>query len=224
MNNDFISDAKEVLKIPVIDLYDELESSPEEKEKELVRLRSYFDLKFFCTYFFSHLNEENKMEGHASDPFNKFHKEYFKDFSPKEEGVRRVFMASRGSAKTTLMCLFDTIHRCCYGTEKYILVLSSTTPLARGKVQDIHNEVTNNEKLRNFFGLDFAHKIHSKEKFLVKSYYGDCYIHSIGFFGQLRGIKFGSQRPTRIILDDVTHSEHVHSETQREKNGKTAKN
>ena len=74
-----------------------------------------------------------------------------------------------------------------------------------------------NEKLKSLFNLEFAEKRASKESFLLKSYFGQCFIHAQGFFSQIRGAKFGSQRPTRIIYDDVTHGERVFSQDQRDK-------
>ena len=145
------------------------------------------------------------------------HKQYFKMFNPVEEGRHLVIQAARGSAKTTLICLIDVMHRICYSTESYILMLSSTRPLAISKTQDIFNEILNNETLRAFYDLEFVNKRSSKEQFIIKSRYGICLVKSQGFFSQIRGTKFNAERPSRIICDDVTHGTRVFSEAQREK-------
>ena len=218
MNKDFLELAEKLRDLPlkkVIKLYKKT------KNKRIIVARCYYDLKFFAKFFFCETIIESdgtkKKIGHTKDPFNDLHLDYFKEFNPNEEKVRKVFQASRGSAKTTLLCLIDPLHRACYATEKYQLILSSTTPLARGKSKDIHREVGLNEKLREFYGLDLDDKRASTETFLVRSSFGKCFFHAQGFFSQIRGAKFGSERPTRILYDDVTHGEHVFSEDQREK-------
>ena len=178
------------------------------KSKKIIG-RAYKDFKFFCDEFFK--------PKHISSPYNKMHTDYFKSFNPVEKGVHKVIMAARGSAKTSFICLFDVLHRVCYGNEKYILILSSTKPLAIGKTQDIYNEIIENEKLRLIYGLKFINKRNSKESFVIESHFGICLIRSQGFFSQIRGTKFKSERPTRIILDDVTHGVRVFSEVQRKK-------
>ena len=144
------------------------------------------------------------------------HKDFCKDFKPEEKNLHKVILAARGSAKTTLVCLIYVLHKICYGNEKYILLLSSTSPLARGKSRDIHTEVSLNDKLKEFYDLRFVGKRQaSKESFVVESMYGDCYIHSQSFFSQIRGTKYKDSRLTLVILDDVVHGEEVFSEEQR---------
>lgn len=193
------------------------------QNKRLIVARAYFDLQFFAKFFFSttqphHLIEgKTEVVGHTKDPFNQMHFDYFRKFNPSEKSAHTLIRASRGSAKTTLLCIIDPLHRICFGTEKYIVILSSTAPLARQKSKDIYSEIINNDKLRLFFNLTLRDKKISKEAFMVKSDFGSCFIQSQGFFSQIRGTKVGSERPTRIIYDDVTHGEGVFSEAQREK-------
>ena len=183
----------------------------------LILAKCYYDLQFFCNFFFKHKNEDGEWEGHVKDPYNKMHLDYFREFNPEEKSVLKVTRASRGSAKTTLLALLDPLHRICFGNEKFILILSSTTPLARGKSKDISREISLNDRLRYFFDMDFASKRVSTETFVVKSVFGECLVHSQGFFSQVRGIKFGASRPTRILYDDIVHGERVFGEGQREK-------
>ena len=206
-----------VAKIPLKDFISRLYKAPKELRRELIRLRGYYDFEFFCTFFFSEVGHDGKRTGHTKNSYNQFHKDYFASFVPDEKGRRRLIMAARGAAKTTFICLLDTLHRVCYGTEKYILILSSTTPLARQKAEDVYQEAMQNEKLQWAFNLRFAEKRKNKERFVLLSDYGQCIVHSLGFFGQIRGTKWGAHRPTRILLDDVTHGEAVFSEAQRDK-------
>ena len=218
VSNDFLNLAEKIKNVPAEHFWKLYEKRG---YPELIKARAYYDLKFFAELFFSETvydtDGRKYREGHTKDGFNRMHLEYFKDFVPDEKKEKKVIQAARGSAKTTLFALIDPLHRICFNNEKYILIMSSTTPLARLKSKDIHREVELNEKLQEFFGLDFGEKRTSKESFLVSSQYGDCYIHSQGFFSQIRGAKYGSQRPTRMIFDDVTHGERVFSEEQRDK-------
>ena len=183
-------------------------------KKAEIQTRSLYDFKFFCQYFFPE---------HVKDPFNEMHKDYFKNFNPFEKGIRQIILAPRGSAKTTFICLLDVLHRVAFSTEKYILIMSSTTPLALAKSQDIWDEINENENLKKVFNIKFKDKRPSKAQFTIQSTFGECYIHSRGFFSQVRGIKKRHNRPTLIIGDDTTHGEGVFSEEQREKAKRTFK-
>ena len=200
-------------------LYQKMNS--EEHRKSLIVAYSWFSLGFFSRFFFSDIEEQPdgtlKRVGHTKDPPNSMHNDYFQQFNPDEQAVQKVILASRGSSKTTLIALIDSLHRVCFSTEKYILLLSSTSPLGRAKAKDIHSEIELNRKLKYFFELDFTGKRQSKESFEVSSSFGKCFIHAQGYFSQVRGLKHGAERPTRIIYDDVTHGERVFSETQRQK-------
>ena len=181
----------------------------------LVRAKCYYDLKFFSKFFFT--DEQNGVKvGHCKDPFNKMHLDFFKDFDPEERGIETVILAARGSAKTTLVCLIYALHKICYSTEKYILLLSSTLPRTREKTRDIHSEVTHNDLLKRIFFLTFeGNRQASKESFVINSRYGECYVHGQSFNSQIRGAKYKNSRITLALLDDVVHGEEVFSEEQR---------
>jgi len=217
MDSDFIALAKRLKELPtkkVIALY------KKSQNKRIIVARCYYDLKLFSQFFFSDVKiapDGTKYKvGHTKDPFNKLHLDYFDDFDPQEKRIQKIYLAARGSAKTTLICLIDPLHRACYSTEKYQLILSSGAPLARAKSKDIHREVSMNDKLRHFYGLEFGAKRASIDSFLVKSVFGECFFHAQSFDSQIRGAKHGSERPTRVIYDDIVHGEEVFSEIQRE--------
>ena len=218
MNKSFLSYSEDVKKLSLKKFNEYAYSITKNKKayKRLIEARAYHDLEFFANYFFKKKEEDNTMTGHAKDPFNKMHKDFFKEFKPVEKGLQRVTLASRGSAKTTLVCLIYVLHKICFSTEKYILILSSTSPLTQAKANAIHSEVLGNEKLKEFFGLKFeGGKKAGKVAFTVCSKYGECYISAQSFFAQIRGTKYKDTRPTLIILDDVVHGEEVFSEEQR---------
>ena len=210
----FLERAKKLKDIPTSDFLSLLKKAHKDKKAPILRAKCYYDLKFFAEYFFKE-KVGGEWKGHVKDPFNKMHLDFFKNFHPEEKDLRKVILAARGSAKTTLVCVIYVLHKICYSNEKYILLLSSTSPLARAKTKDIHVEVNFNEKLKTVYGLDFGDKRTSKESFVVNSIYGECFVHSQSFFSQIRGTKYKDQRLTLVILDDVVHGEEVFSEEQR---------
>lgn len=208
---------KNLSEIEFWNLY-EKEKDCEINRRYIVLGRAYHDLKFFADMFFKHLeedNEEKKWIGHTSHPYNKMHLDYFKRFNPNLKASKEIIFASRGAAKTTLFCLIDPMHRALFGTEKFVVVLSSTAPLVRNKIKDIGAELISNERLNDFFNIRMSEN--SAEKILLTTDFGECYITGQGFFSQIRGLKKGSNRPTYILGDDTTHGERVFSEVQREK-------
>ena len=212
---DFLKLAKKLQNIPYKKFIALTKKHPD-KITQLLRAKSYYDIKFFAKYFFSDPTEEGPRKGHTSHPFNKMHLNFFKNYQPEEKNLLKVILAARGSAKTTLICLIYVLHKVCYNNEKYIMILSSTTPLSRQKSKDIHTEIKHNEKLQQVFKIDFEGKrTASSENFVVNSCFGDCKIQSQSFNSQIRGTKYKENRLTLVILDDVVHGEEVFSEEQR---------
>ena len=100
---------------------------------------AYLDLEKFITFFLRH-HITDKATGKIT-PFNQMALDYFKEFNPREKGVRKIIRASRGASKTTLIALADTLHRLLYSTEKFIVIFSSTAPLSMDKIKDIRTEL-----------------------------------------------------------------------------------
>ena len=201
---DSLKKAKYPELVKLLEKYEE----DEEAQRIIVREYSRSNFEFFCEFFFKE---------HVTNEFTRLHKDFFKWATDNERGIKKLIIAARGSSKTTMICLFYVFHRICFGTEKYILILSSTKPLATAKTKDIVEEIERNENLCYVFGIKFKDKRRSSERFSVLSDYGETFIHSQGFGSQIRGAKKGSDRPTLMICDDITHGEHVFSEEQRDK-------
>lgn len=176
--------------------------------KALIIAKGSIDLEYFATCFFPHYCEFE---------WNQFHKDYFQRFKYNERKIRRCYAAPRGAAKSTLVTLIKACHDICYGLEPFVVILSSTTPLANKKLKDIRNEILTNDALREFFGLSFTKKKPGESEFLVIGDYGRTYFTAIGRGSELRGIRYHQSRPSKIILDDVEHSEEVYNERSRRK-------
>ena len=182
--------------------------TPEHATRSLIVSRCYYDLRLFAQLFFPH---------HCGKPFNKFHLDWFKTFEPDEKRRRLNVLASRGSAKTTLVSLIDILHRLCYGAEKFTVIFSSVEPLAREKLKNIKHEILENKALQYFYNLRPLGSRLLSEEIEVQSDFGESKVISKGFLSQVRGLIWRGNRPTRFIFDDISHGERVFSLEQREK-------
>lgn len=116
-----------------------------------------------------------------------------------------------------MVALVKPIHDLCYHLEKFIVIISNTADQAAGKLKDIRKELLENVHLVQCFGPFFATK-----KVAETNYVASCGNHQCSFVGygaatEIRGIRFGEARPSKIILDDVEHSEEVTNEELRNK-------
>lgn len=183
------------------------ESDPVARRRLLIH-RCATDVELFAATFFAH---------YCSREFNEFHQDMFTSFRFRERDVRRVRAAPRGSAKSTLATLIKPLHDACYGLERFILILSSTTPLANKKLKDIRNEVQSNRLLRAVYGVRFPKKKVGESEFCVFSFAGQCHFVAVGKGSEVRGIRINEDRPTKVISDDVEYSEEVYNEQVRQK-------
>jgi len=166
------------------------------------------NFKLFCEIFFNNFTEY---------PWNQFHKDIFAYYDSKTLPARQVDCAPRGAAKSTVKTLFKPLHDICYGTQKYILFVSDTSKQSGEKLKDIRTEVFENELLRAVYDLHFKTKRVNAESFEVHSKYDTTFMRSVSSGTQVRGLRYGAHRPSKIILDDAESSESVLSEEQREK-------
>lgn len=176
--------------------------------EELLIHRCATDMELFSVAFFPH---------YCTREFNEFHRDMFTAFKWRERAIRRARAAPRGSAKSTLATLIKPIHDVCYGLEKFVLIISSTTPLANKKLKDIRNEVQTNSALFAVYGTCFPRKKAGESEFRVFSDLGACYFVALGKGAEVRGIRINEARPTKIVLDDVEYSEEVYNEIVRGK-------
>ena len=186
-----------------------LRNIPSEEERlDLTYWRCAVDVELFTLLYFPH---------YAEYPFNEFHFNKFSHWRYGERGIKRVDGAPRGYAKSTLVALIKPIHDLCYGLEDFIIILSNTKPQATGKIRDIRNELLNNAKLVEHYGISFPNKNPGESQFVVYANDKPTMFMAAGSGTQIRGVRFNQHRPTKIILDDVEHSEEVFNEEIRNK-------
>jgi len=149
--------------------------------------------------------------------FNEFHTDLFKSMGFMERAVRRARAAPRGYAKSTIAALIKPIHDVCYGLEKYVVVVSNTQDQANQKLRDIRSEVLTNINLVHDYGISFHTKKPGETQYTLHCNNHSCLFTSYGAGVEIRGIRFGADRPTKVILDDSEHSEEVLNEALRKK-------
>ena len=179
---------------------------------EAAYTRGATDLEYFATRYFPHYCEY---------PFNKFHRDCFKTFKYGAKAQKNVRAAPRGCAKSTFKTLIEVIHSICYGDEDYIVIISNTDIQAKGKLKDIRNELLTNELLIADFRISFPSGKPAETAFIVNSQPFDrnhqTMLSAFGSGAEIRGIRFREKRPSKIICDDIEHSEKVFNEELREK-------
>lgn len=190
-------------------LFERLKESNDEKSARLLwKARLATDIELYASYYFPH---------YCGYAFNEFHGDQFNAFAFMEKAIRRARAAPRGYAKSTLTALIKPIHDVCYGTEDFIVIISNTQSQADDKLKDIRTEVLTNERLAADYGVSFPRKNIGETKFVVHAGNHRCLFQSFGSGVEIRGLRFGAKRPTKIILDDAEHSEEVHNEALRKK-------
>jgi predicted phage terminase large subunit-like protein len=166
------------------------------------------DIQLFAITFFPH---------YCRHAFNRFHRDTFAQYKFGERAIRRASAAPRGYAKSTNKVLIKPIHDVCYRLEKFIVIISNTDAQAVQKVKDIQSEFIGNDDLISAFGNFIPSRKIGSTDFVAHNADHPCRILALGSGTEMRGIRFGDVRPTKIILDDIEHSEEVESEMLREK-------
>ncbi len=178
---------------------------------ELVYSRCMEDFELFCTIFFAH---------YKTRPFCDMHRNQFNSYRYGEIGVKRVDAAPRGYAKSTIKALFRVVWDICYHQERYIIITSNTEDQSIQKIKDVRTELIENDLLIAVYGAFFSSNIISSKSFTTVNNGHKTYIEAAGSKKELRGRRFGTDRPTKIVVDDFEHSLEVESEIVRDKTKK----
>lgn len=166
------------------------------------------NLELFANLFFPHYCVHN---------FNAFHRDVFEYYAKARRAARYVRGAPRGYAKSTITALIKPIHDACYGFEKFILIASNGQSQANGKLKDIRNEILSNRALFDVYGVRFPRANPSETEFTILCGDHKTSFKAVGTGVQVRGIRVNEARPSKIICDDVEHSDEVENEEIRAK-------
>lgn len=161
----------------------------------------------FCDKYLSH---------HFPLPSSRFHValkdrlEYITDHRDNSD----VWIAPRGNAKSTLISLAYILYCICEGTEKYIVLVSDTHGQAVQFLNDIKLELENNAALARDYPLATGKGAKwSNDEIISKN---NIMVTVMGMEGKIRGRKFGTHRPTLIVIDDPENDKSALSAKQRQ--------
>lgn len=192
-----------------LDLLKKLEK--EGKEIEAIALsihRGASDVQYYADTFFSH---------YCQHPYNLFHFELFESYEYGERCVRRARCAPRGYAKSTISALIKPMHDICYCLERFIVIGSNTDAQSTQKLKDIKSELLTNSLLIRVFGNLLQTRKCADGDFITNNNGFKTRLLAIGSKTEIRGIRFGESRPSKIVLDDIEHSTEVENEEIRDK-------
>jgi phage terminase large subunit-like protein len=135
-------------------------------------------------------------------------------------GVRKVFLAPRGYAKSTKVSLVTPLICLARNLKRYILLVQETGPQAKQAMSQIIAELDSNEMLL----ADFPHlarkmvkgrPVADRDDDIV--FANDARLQALGAGGSLRGRRNREQRPDLVLIDDLEDDEHVRTRYQRDK-------
>lgn len=138
---------------------------------------------------------------------------------PDQRGLMLVTAAPRGHAKTTFRAKIKPIHAILYGYDHFILIIGFSGREVVDKTADIRDQLLYNERLIEVYGRRVSKRSGTTDYKALSGLKKDdyCRVLARSTGGQVRGLRFGRYRPTRIILDDILSAERVNTPEQREK-------
>ena len=184
------------------------ENQQEKEANDFLWARCATDVELFANVFFPH---------YCQHPFNKLHHDVFSSTHFMERAIRRARGAPRGYAKSTLEAFILPIHDACYGLEAFILLISNTQGQADQKLADIRTEILTNAALIDFYGVHFKVSRPGAQRYTIYTAHSATLFASYGAGAEIRGVRFGAHRPSKIVADDMEHSEEVNNEDLRRK-------
>lgn len=130
---------------------------------------------------------------------------------------RVAIAAPRGHAKSTAVTHAFTLANVCFRRAQHVLIVSDTEGQAADFLRDIKTELSENDMLRQAFGIERF--VRDKEtEAVVKCTDGHEFrIIAKGSEQKLRGLKWRNRRPDLIIGDDLENDEIVMNEERRDK-------
>lgn len=142
------------------------------------------------------------LQRHITYEFAWFHKEMFR-ITEEYQHKLNVFMAFRGSGKSTILNLSNALwsilgkHQ-----KKFVVIMSKTRVQSQSHFNSIKQELEENELLKNDLGPFQASKEDWGAFTIEIPKYG-AKIMCIGAMQNIRGLKYRNHRPDLIICDDM---------------------
>lgn len=130
---------------------------------------------------------------------------------------RVALAAPRGHAKSTAITLTYSLVSALFRRDPYVVVVSNTYDIATAFIQTVRTILTTNEDLMRDFGVDHLEKDTENDIICVMRDGYKFRFKALGFGQVVRGLNWGTQRPTLIMMDDVEDDEMVMSDDRRAK-------
>ncbi|MGV1939512.1 phage terminase large subunit [Agrobacterium sp. 22-211-1] len=147
-----------------------------------------------------------------------FHKAIFArvpEILASEKGVRDLFVAPRGSSKSTHLSLGFALYCICLGYKRYILEVCDVYAQAALLIEAIKAELTENPRLANDFpDVSGQGRVWREGEIVTKN---NIRVEGLGANQKLRGRRHGPFRPDLMFFDDLENDEAVRSPEQRQK-------
>ena len=160
--------------------------------KYAIKILCEKDIQLFSLLFLKHYNVY---------PHNQFHIEAFELL--ESSVIRLAVAASRGLAKSSTFSLVGLLHDICYKREQYVILFSDTDSQALSHSKNLIKELTENNLVIEVFGKLLGNQ-GTPSDFVCSN---GVKVSARGSGCSVRGLRHGSTRPTKLILDDVEDDE-----------------
>lgn len=161
--------------------------------------RSYFPHYFSNTWSQFHYNMVNRLEDIT--------------LNKQDDENKLVVAAPRGHAKSTIFTFLKIMWDICYERSKVIVVISATNGIAKKFIIGCRIELETNELLMKDFGKLQGDILWSASEFCTSN---NVYVCGKGAGEQMRGLRWQSNRPDCVLIDDLESKESVATQGQRE--------
>lgn len=188
---------------------DAFPSDPAAKAERLERVREADGFAFFMETYLPHY-----VKGEAS----LFHQAIFArvpEILASNKGVRDLFIAPRGSSKSTHLSLGFALYCIVLRKTRYCLEVCDVYAQAALLIEAIKAELTTNPRLQNDFPEACGQGRVWREGEIVTRQ--NIRVEGLGALQKLRGRRHGPYRPDLMFFDDIENDEQVRSPEQRQK-------
>jgi predicted phage terminase large subunit-like protein len=179
------------------------------KADRLAQVRAVDGFQFFMeTYLPHYVRGEHSL----------FHKSIFArvpEILAANKGVRDLFIAPRGSSKSTHLSLGFALYCIVLRKTRYCLEVCDVYAQASLLIEAIKAELTTNPRLQNDFPDACGQGRVWREGEIVTRQ--DIRVEGLGALQKLRGRRHGPYRPDLMFFDDIENDEAVRSPEQRQK-------
>lgn len=184
-------------------------SDPQAKAERLRRLQTKGGFQFFMeTYLPHYVRGEHSL----------FHRAIFArvpEILASQTGVRDLFIAPRGSSKSTHLSLGLALYCIMLRKTRYCLEVCDVYAQAALLIEALKAELTTNPRLMNDFPDACGQGRVWREGEIVTRQ--NIRVEGLGALQKLRGRRHGPYRPDLMFFDDIENDEAVRSPEQRQK-------